>query len=73
MSMAENIDLSVGARLIRKKGASVGRGEAVLEVLYSSEEKLAEALPFFSSAFSFDREGAVAAADERSIILGKVS
>ncbi|MFA7621192.1 MAG: thymidine phosphorylase [Aminobacteriaceae bacterium] len=74
MSMEEEIDLSVGARLIRKKGASVEKGETVLEVVYSSEEKLADALPFFNSAFSFDREGAVATTtDERSIILGKVS
>ncbi|NLM71092.1 MAG: thymidine phosphorylase [Synergistaceae bacterium] len=73
MSIDEEIDLSVGVRLIRKKGDEAGRGEPVLEVRYSSEEKLAEALPFFDSAFVFERGGAVAAAEERGVILGRVS
>jgi len=73
MSLGESIDLSVGARILKKNGASVREGEALLEILYNDEGKLADALPYFESACTFDH--AVAPSDagaQRKLILGRV-
>ena len=52
MALSDRIDLSVGVRLTRKKGSFVQAQEPLLEIRFSDERKLAEALPYFQGAFS---------------------
>lgn len=58
MALSDRIDRSVGIRLARKKGAFVQAQEPLLEIRFSDERKLTEALPYFQGAFSVE-EGAV--------------
>lgn len=58
MALTDAIDLSVAVRLVRKRGDRVRQGEPLLEILYTREEKLQDALPFFMDAFSILEEGA---------------
>ena len=73
MSLGEPIDLSVGVRILKKNGASAGRGEALLEILYSDEAKLADAMPFFESAYTFGKANEHSEdTAQRRLILGKI-
>ncbi len=68
-SLDEVLDLSVGVRLCRKNGESAQKGEPLLEIRYSSEKKLQEALPWFSRAFVLSGKCDKKSSAERSIVL----
>ncbi len=72
MSLGESIDLSVGVRILKKIGDPVRSGDALLEILYSDESKLADALPYFESAYAFDADGRPSDAPGRRLVLGKI-
>jgi thymidine phosphorylase len=50
----DEIDPAVGIMVPATVGDEVGKGEAVLRVLYRSKERLASALPFLTQAVSVD-------------------
>ena len=68
-SLAESIDLSVGVCLCRKNGDGAHGGDPLLEIRYSSEEKLREALPYLERAFLLSDGTGIKREPERSIIL----
>ena len=73
MSLGDPIDLSVGVRILKKNGASAKQGEALLEILYSDDAKLADALPYFESAYTFGKANEPAEETvQRRLILGKI-
>ncbi len=68
-SLHEVLDLSVAVRLCRKEGEGVRRGDPLLEIRYSSGEKLREALPWFTRAFVLAEKYEKKSTAERSIVL----
>ena len=68
-SLNEPIDLSVGVRLCRKRGEGAHRGDPLLEIRFSSEEKLQEALPYLMRTFLLADGLPEKKESERSIVL----
>jgi pyrimidine-nucleoside phosphorylase len=76
MSLGEPISLSVGVRLLAKKGMAVSAGDPLLEIRYDSAEKLKESLLFFEKAFFMEEraENSSRSGEEkkRSFVLGTI-
>ncbi len=68
-SLGESIDLSVAVRLCRKRGDRAQEGDPLLEIRYSSEEKLEEALPCFRRALLLSSGSNEKSTAERSVVL----
>jgi len=73
MALGDSIDLTVGARLLKKTGSRVSRGDPLIEILYNDEDKLSASLPFFESAFTVSGLASLHAAGPGKLILGRVS
>ncbi|MDI9387735.1 MAG: thymidine phosphorylase [Synergistota bacterium] len=73
MALGDSIDLTVGARLLKKTGSRVSSGDPLIEILYNDEDKLSASLPFFESAFIVSGPASPQAAGPGKLILGRVS
>lgn len=73
MALGDSIDLTVGARLLKKTGSRVSRGDPLIEILYNDEDKLSASLPFFESAFTVSGPASPRSAGPGKLILGRVS
>ncbi|MDR3331029.1 MAG: thymidine phosphorylase [Synergistaceae bacterium] len=62
------VDPAVGVRLARKIGDRVSDGEAIIEILYNDDAKLAEAAPLLEGAC-----GVGTFAPGRSLVIGRVT
>ncbi|MGI6252601.1 MAG: thymidine phosphorylase [Aminivibrio sp.] len=73
MSLDEEIDLSVGVRLLAKTGDPAEAGEPLLEVRYGDEGRLSDSLPFFEKAFTVEEDSGSGPKDrKRGFILGTI-
>lgn len=73
MALGESIDLTVGARLLKKTGSRVSRGDPLIEILYNDEDKLSASLPFFEGSFTVSGPASPHVAGPGKLILGRVS